>query len=88
MIGNNVGKGAVFDFEMMVPTEGVSEDVCKDQPNINVKNCTFEDNTSGTSASIFQFEDLPWLWIRFEEKTNLNNNFGLITNEIYARRFR
>tara|TARA_B110000285_G_C15070876_1_gene587858 strand:- start:258 stop:938 length:681 start_codon:yes stop_codon:yes gene_type:complete len=85
--GNNIGKGAVFEF-VFTDEEFSAESACKEAPNIVISNTSIQNNTSGETTSIFHFEDAPWLWVRFEKQTILNNNFGKVTNEIYSRRFR
>jgi hypothetical protein len=52
-----------------------------------ISNSNILENTSKFKATLFYFEDFPWLWVRFL-KTNLYNNFGSVTNEIYAEKIR
>jgi hypothetical protein len=85
--GNNIGKGAVFEF-VLTDEEFSPETSCKEEPNIIISNSSIQNNTGGLTTSIFHFEDAPWLWVKFEENSKLINNFGHVTNDIYSRRFR
>lgn len=49
------------------------------------KKSYFGNNTSASKAALFVFEeDMPWLRVEIR-RTTFNNNFGSITNDIYAK---
>jgi hypothetical protein len=82
---NNMTLGPIIDLSLdtsILP----SQSSCV-EANLLISNSNILENTSKFKTTLFYLEDFPWLWVRFL-KTNLFNNFGSVTNEIYAESIR
>lgn len=83
---NHVGLGTIIELDRD-PNVSPSPTSSCSEANLLVSNSLVTNNTSNFKTTLFHLDDMPWVWLRFKD-SQLYNNYGKVTNEVYATKIR